>query len=210
MRRTMFVALVLALILAAALPAGAKEVYNASQSFEQMQGFWSNYDEATGAWQEGGVYATEQGSETWIEYYGYTSTPAFCEGDVPGYYYEWFSAFGPGSMSTGKSYTSGSAAGAVEGWMESWTECWDGDVYIYEPGVSDAVSFEIGMEFTGTSVLMREKGSSSFKIPGEWNSHDTYSSVFRTGELLVSVDGDTFNTEGVLGKVSWKSHYNTK
>ena len=44
MRRTLFVALVVGLVVAAAAPAAARHVSNGSQTMVQMQGYWSSYD----------------------------------------------------------------------------------------------------------------------------------------------------------------------
>ena len=103
MRRTLFVALVLGLIVAAAAPAAARDVSNGSQTMVQMQGYWSSYDDGTGAMVDAGIYATEYSGETWIENYRYSYTPITCEGDVPGTVYEWFWGSGPGTLETEKS-----------------------------------------------------------------------------------------------------------
>ncbi len=211
MRRTLFVALVIGLVLAAAVPAGAREVYNASQAMVQLQGNWGSYDETTGAWTEGWVYATTHRSETWIDYNVYTATPTTCEGDVPGQIVHSIWAGGPGSLSGDRKYAAATASGRLEGWASTWTECWyesigpeNGD------GDGEAVSLEVSVQFTATSQMVREKGFSSFKIPGTWNSHDRYSSVYRAGDVAVTANGETVFGGGQFGKVSWSGHYNGK
>ena len=212
MRRTLFVALVLGLIVAAAAPAAARDVSNGSQTMVQMQGYWSSYDDVTGAMVDAGIYATEYSGETWIEYYRYSYTPITCEGDVPGTLYEWFWGSGPGTLETEKTYTTGYAAGTVTGWMETYTECSNGEEVIVPEngGGGEEVTLDIAAEFTSTSPLIREKSSSSFKIPGETNSHDRFSSTYRYGDVEATVEGETFSGAGQLGKVTWRYHSNTK
>jgi hypothetical protein len=212
MRRILLVALVLGLIVAAAAPAGARDVSNGSQTMIQMQGYWSSYDDATGAWVDAGIYATEYSGETWIEYYRYSSTPITCEGDVPGTLYESFWGSGPGTLEAEKTYTAGSAFGTVTGWTETYTECWFGEEVVAPEngGGGEEMTLDVAAYFTATSPLIREKGSSSFKIPGETNFHDKYSSTYRYGDVEATVDGETFYGDGQLGKVTWRYHSNTK
>ncbi len=212
MRRTLFVALVLGLVLAAAVPAGAKEVYNGSQSAIQLYGYWGSYDDATGAWVDAGAYVTEYGSETWLEYYHFSSTPITCGDDIPGWEYTSIWASGPTELTAGKSYSTAQASANVTGYVESWTECWypEESVSVENGGGGEELTFDVMISFTATSPLIREKSSSSFKVPGEWNSHDTYSSVYRSGDIHAMVDGEHFYGGGQFGKVSWKTHYNAK
>lgn len=212
MRRALFVAMVLGLIVAVAAPAAAKDVSNGSQSMVQLQGYWSSYDEATGAWVDAGIYATEYSGETWIEYYRYSATPITCEGDVPGTLYEAFWGSGPGTIESTKRYTSGAAAGTVTGWMDTYAECWYGEEMLYPEngGGGEEISLEVAAQFTSTSPLIRENSSSSFRIPGKTNFHDKYSSTYRSGDVEAWVDGEAFLGYGHLGKVTWRYHSSTK
>jgi len=212
MRRFVFVALVLSLVMVLAVPAGARDVVNSSQTMVQMYGNWGSYDEGTGAYFDGGVYVTDYGRDTWIEYYESTGTPIVCEGDVPGWGYQSFWGSGTAVFTAAKSYTSGHAEGVVEGWFDIYTYC-EGDEGMVQPengGGGFPATFSVMVDFTGVSPLIREKSSGSFKIPGEYNSHDVYSSVYRYGDVTATVDGASFLGFGQLGKVSWKSHYNSK
>ena len=208
MRRILFVALLTGLLVAIAAPADAREVYNASQKFDQLNAYSWSYDETTGAYEDMYVWATTYKSETWIEYNRFHGEPTLCEGDVPGWTYESYWGSGPATLSGDKNFTSAAAAGTVTGWFDTWTECWyeDGS-YSVENGGSGEMAFDVAVQFAGTSPIIREKSSSSFKIPGEWNSHDTF---YRTGDSVIAIDGEGFSGYGQYGTVTWKSHYNGK
>ncbi len=215
MRRALFVAMVVGLVVAVAAPAAARDVSNGSQSMVQMQGYSSSYDDATGAWVEASIYVTEYSNETWIEYYRYSYTPITCDGDVPGTLVEWISGYGPGTLERARTYTTGLASGTgLVGWMDSHTECWYGEEMIVPENGGDGdgheVTFDVSVQFTSTSPLIREKGSGSFKIPGETNSHNSYSSVYRSGDVAGTVAGETFAGGGSFGKTTWRYHSNSK
>ncbi len=210
MRRTSFVALVLGLVALFATPAAAREIINGSQTMVQMQGYWSSYDDTTGAYVDAGITATDYGGEVWLDYYRFSSTPITCEDGASGWLNESLWASGPGTLEVDRKYASGTAAGTVTGWMDSWTDCWYGEEAVPQNGVPGGdVTFDVVAHFTSTSPLIREKSASSFKIPGETNSHNTYSSTYRYGDVHATVDGEMFSGFGQLGKVSWRYHSNT-
>ncbi len=210
MRRASFVALVLVLGVLVATPAAARDVSNGSQTMVQMQGYWGSYDDATGAYVDAGIYASDYGGEVWIEYYRFSSTPVTCEDDVPGWLYESFWGSGPGTLEAGKTYTSGTAAGTVTGWIDSWTDCWYGEGVVPQNGGSGGeATFDVTAHFTSTSSLIRERSSNSFKIPGETNSHSSEAATYRSGDVHAMVGDETFSGFGRLGKVSWRYHSNT-
>ena len=225
MRRAMFVAMVVGLVVAVAAPAGARDVSNSSESMVQMQGYWGSYDDSTGAWMDASIYVTEYSNETWIDYYKSSYTPITCEGDVPGTLVEYISGSGPATLEGSRTYTAGFASGTgLFGWMDSYTECWYGEEIIVpengDPNGGHEVTLDLTVQFTSTSPLIREKGSGSFKIPGETNSHYSYSSVYRSGDVagevvVHMVDGpetlvEAFAGGGSFGKATWRSHSNSK
>ncbi|MDH3294415.1 MAG: hypothetical protein OER95_08870 [Acidimicrobiia bacterium] len=199
--------------MAIATPAAARDVSNSSQTMVQMQGYWSSYDDATGAWEDASVYVTDHSGETFIEYSRFRSTPITCPDGLPGQHIEWLSGYGTGTLEANKDYTSGLAAATVTGWMDTYDVCETGEEVVVPEngGGGDTVTFDVSASFTSTSPLNRERGSGSFKIPGEYNSHNSYSSTYRYGELDVTVDGQTSSGWwGQLGKVSWRNHSNSK
>jgi hypothetical protein len=64
------------------------------------------------------------------------------------------------------------------------------------------------MSLTATSGTIRETGRGSFHVPGEYNGHSSYKSVYRSADGDLVIDGVTHAAFGAIGKVSWSDHFN--
>ncbi|MDH3294234.1 MAG: hypothetical protein OER95_07920 [Acidimicrobiia bacterium] len=212
MRRTSFVALVLGLVVLFATPAAARDISNGSQTMVQMWGEGGSYDEVTGTSVYVSIYATDYGDSVEIGYYRFSSTPTTCDDGTPGWLNEELWAYGPGTLETDRTYTSGTAAGKLTGGMGSWTDCGYGeDVVPQNGGPGGDLTVDVVAQFTSTSPLIRQRNANSFKIPGETNSHSSESSTYRDGEIHLTVDQDEpFHIDfGQLGKATWRYHFNS-
>ena len=115
-------------------------------------------------------------------------------------------------FSYARRYETGSAAALVTGYKETGSYCFSEEPEPENGGdwTFEEVSFTVEVEYSATSPLIREKGTGSFKVPGEYNEHYSSSSVYTYGESLVTVDGDQVMAYGSLGTMTFKYHSNSK
>ena len=207
MLRRMFALVAVLFLFALAPMASAKTVINERQSFTQLVGEW--YEEGDDGWFTFGyAVATAQDGDTWIEYYQESTRTIACDGSE-GYEYMVEYGYGEGTLSAARQFTRGHAEGLIIVSSESGSYCFDeGDGPEPFNGSGDGEEKFISIDFTATSSLYREKGSGSFKVPGEWNEHYRFSSTYRLGEATVSIDSDTFTTQGIFGQVVARYHVN--
>ena len=66
----------------------------------------------------------------------------------------------------------------------------------------------MALELSGSGDLIKETGTWSFKIPGQYNSHSRYSSTYRPATGTASLAGEAHDVYGAIGKVSWSDHSN--
>ena len=68
------------------------------------------------------------------------------------------------------------------------------------------VAVSLALVATGSKIM--ERGTSSFKVPGEFNSHSSYSTTSRLAAGTATIGGDEIAVDGAIGKVSWRDHNN--
>ncbi len=137
-------------------------------------------------------------------------TPGDTSDDFLGYEWVNVDAWGPATVTVGKSYSVGSATATVEGWTWTSSDC---DWYYPENGGGDGsmVTMEVAIDLTGDGPLIRTRGSNAFHIPGEYNEHSRNSSTYRSGAGTVTVDAAPYATSwGQLGEYSWSLHVNSR
>lgn len=200
-------AALLALAVAAPVSAGPN-VSNSSGSAVTAQGSW--YSEAGGVETYGGLYAWQDSGATsaYMEYFEQVGayvdcTPADQTDEFYGFQGEYRSGYGEGTLSIGRGYADAQASGTLTTFATAVDDC-TGD-YVESPGGTVAVSLDL----VANGPKMMERGTSSFKIPGQFNSHSSYSATSRiaTGTATIG-DGPEMAVDGRIGKVSWRDHGN--
>ena len=214
MRKLMTVPLagLFALTLTAPVLAGPN-VGNYSGSATIAQANWDSWDESTGAYGSGFIAVVrEQGpSEAYAEYSEYSEVYMQCTGAetpddpeddtygiVGSYAYGWGSA----TLTTGKNFGTASATGELSIGREAFNECTGEWTFEELPG------FAFSLDLTATSGTIRESGRGSFQLPGEFNSHSSYKSVYRFAEGTFEGPDGAQSVSGMIGTVSWRDHSN--
>jgi hypothetical protein len=207
MRKFTVIPLAALLVLAVAAPASAgPNVSNSSGSAQTAQGSWSSDDGSYGsvyAWQETGT------TYTYLDFFEESGqyvdcTPADDTDDFYGFQGQYRYGYGEGSLTIGRGSSDAHASGTLEVSTYIVDDCAGEATESWVSGVP----FSFDLVATGPKVM--ERGTSSFKIPGEYNGHSTYSTTSRTatGTALI---GDALEVaiEGGIGKVSWRDHGNS-
>lgn len=98
----------------------------------------------------------------------------------------------------------GSATGTVELFTETVDEC----AGIYGDGSSEIASIDVTA--TGIGSLASFRGSGSYKIPSEFNGHDSYRGTERqaSGSIVAGSVIDASFDFGYMSRVTWTSHSN--
>ncbi len=217
LRRTWLVLpLLLALLIVPTGAANAKLVVNESGTLTELAAEW--YEDGGESWTWGYAFAYTMNRETRIEFYTSTETPLYpSEPDEPMCWeYSYTYAEGPGTLVAGKRFETGYAEGSLQGWSETSIWCegdWDEEIGVMNGPTNggDAFTVDVTIDFAATSPLYRQKGSGSFKLPGEFNEHYRYSSEYRLGEAEIGVDEETLHSDwALLGSLKYKYHLNTK
>jgi hypothetical protein len=68
------------------------------------------------------------------------------------------------------------------------------------------VAVSLALVATGSKIM--ERGTSSFKVPGEFNGHSSYSTTSRLASGTATIGGEEIAVDGAIGKVSWRDHNN--
>ncbi|HEY4632577.1 MAG TPA: hypothetical protein VIH00_01570 [Candidatus Limnocylindrales bacterium] len=199
-----------ALLLTVAAPVSAgQSTYNSSGSALTAQGGWDSFDEATGSYEYGWVSGWQaQGEPAFVEFYGgsfreIVCTPAHGNQPATTSYLETFRyGGGPGSLSIGRVYSVASASATID----IWTDTYNGCTGEYTSSIAEGVA--VALELSGSGDLIKETGTWSFKIPGQYNSHSRYSSTYRPATGTASLAGEAHDVYGAIGKVSWSDHSN--
>ena len=208
MRKFIVIPLAALLVLAVAAPASAgANTYNSSGSALTAQGYWSS--EAGGGWTSGSLYAWQEtgSSSTYRDFFeengAYVDcTPADDTDEFYGFQGQYRYGYGEGALTMGKGLSQAHASGVLEIGTVTVDEC----VGLYEESWASAVPVSLDLVATGPKVM--ERGTSSFKIPGESNGHSSYSTTSRTAAGTATIDGSEIAVEGGIGKVSWRDHGN--
>lgn len=199
-------AALLALAIAAPVAAGPN-VTNASGSATTAQGSW--FSDSAGGFTYGYMFAWQQQGETsaYIEFFESSGnyvdcTPADETDDSYGFQGTHRYGWGEGSLSVGRGYADATATGTVGIDTATVDDCAGTYVSDYEDGVA------IALDLVATGAKVMERGTGSFKIPGEINNHYSYSSTYRIAAGTASIGSDDLDVEGAIGKVSWRDHFN--
>jgi len=208
MRTFMVIPLAALLVLAVAAPASAgANVTNSSQSALTAQGSW--YSENDGVetygslvgWQDSG--SSSAYIEFWEQAGQYVDcTPGDDTDQAYGFQGQYRFGFGDGSLTIGRGYANAHASGTVELTTVSVDDC-TGD---YSEASGGAIDVSLDLVAIGGKVM--ERGTSSFKIPGIFNTHSSYSSTSRLAAGTATIGGLEMTVEGGIGKISWRDHSN--
>lgn len=209
MRKFMVLPMAALLVLAVAAPASAgPNVANFSRSALTAQGSW--YSDAGGVDTYGSIYGWQDAgaSSAFVEFFEESGqyvdcTPADDTDESYGFQGQRRFGYGEGTMTIGR----GSADAHVSGTLETYTTVVDecAGVYTESPGAAVAVSLDLVA--TGSKIM--ERGTWSFKIPGEYNSHSSYSTTYRPAAGTATIGaGPEIDVDGGIGKVSWRDHSN--
>ena len=208
MRKFMVIPLAALLVLAVAAPASAgANGSNSSGSASTAQGSW--YSDAGGvdtygsvnAWQETG--SNEVYLDFWEESGQYVDcTPANDTDESYGFQGQYRYGSGEGSFTIGK----GSADAEASGTLDITTTTVDDCAGTYVESQESGVAVSLALVATGSKII--ERGTSSFKVPGEFNSHSSYSTTSRLASGTATIGGGEIAVDGAIGKVSWRDHNN--
>ncbi len=210
MRRLGFVLAASVLLLTMAAPVSAgQSTYNSSGSALTAQGGWDSFDESSGTYEYGWVSGWQaQAEAAFVEFYGGSFQESICtpaHGNQPATtaFLETFRyGSGPGSLSIDKTYSVASASGTID----IWTDTYDGCTGEYTSSLAQGVA--VTLELSGAGDLARERGTWSFQIPGQYNSHSRYTATYRPATGEASLDGEAHAVYGAIGKISWSDHFN--
>ena len=198
-------ALLLAAI-AAPVSAGAN-VTNSSQSAMTAQGSW--YSDAGGVDTYGSLNAWQDSASptAFLELYEESGqyvdcTPADDADDVYGFQGQIRYGYGDGTLTIGR----GQADAHASGTLEISTAVIDDCVGSYSESTVSGVAVSLDLVANGAKML--ERGTGSFKIPGQFNTHSSYSTTSRSAAGTASIDGDAIAVDGAIGKISWRDHSN--
>lgn len=222
MRRTLMLVFVALLVFAGAAPAVAGGTSNTRYSEIVVEGAWWDGEWGDEVISSGYVSARQQTGadvgEMWFE--SSVGVRIVCDAGTPedpnddyiGYEYTTHSGYGPTTVSVGKSYRTGSASATVLASTWTWSECgFEGEAQPENGFPGNGEELEVSISLTGTSSLIREKGSYAFHYPGQSNSHERWQNVYRDGSGTIVANGDATPTSwGRVGKASWSSHSNWK
>ena len=208
MRKFMVIPLAALLVLAAAAPASAgANGSNSSGSASTAQGSW--YSDAGGvdtygslnAWQETG--SSEVYLDLWEESGQYVDcTPADDTDESYGFQGQYRYGYGEGSFTIGK----GSADAQALGTLDITTTTVDDCAGTYVDSQDGGVAVSLALAATGSKIM--ERGTSSFKVPGEFNGHSSYSTTSRLAAGTATIGGVEIAVDGAIGKISWRDHNN--
>jgi hypothetical protein len=200
---------IMALTLAASALAGPN-VGNFSGTVTLAQASWDSYDSDT----KGSGYVVvgkEQGGDSFAEYGEFSAKWVQCTGaDTPddpdddtfGTVGSNVWGYGPATLAIGKNFGSATASGTLEASRETFDEC-TGE-YSYESLPALAFSLDL----SATSGTVKESSRGSFKLPGEYNSHSSYKSIYRFAEGTIDLGAGAQEVYGQIGTVSWRDHSN--
>ena len=208
MRKLMVLPMAALLALAAAAPASAgPNVSNSSGSALTAQGSW--YSDAGGVETSGGLYAWQESgaSSAYLEYFEQVGawvdcTPADETDEFYGFQGEFRYGFGEGTLKISRGSADAQASGTLETFTTSIDEC-TGD---YNESAGGSVEVSLDLVANGPKVM--ERGTSSFKIPSEFNSHSSYSTTSRSAAGTATIGGSEIAVDGGIGMVSWRDHGN--
>ena len=208
MRKLIVLPMAALLALAVAVPVSAgPNVSNSSGSALTAQGSW--YSEAAGVETFGGLYAWQDSgaSSAFVEYFEQVGayvdcTPADQTDESFGFQGEVRSGYGEGTLTLGRGYADAQASGTLTTVTTSVDDC-TGD-YVESPGGTVAVSLDL----VATGQKMMERGTSSFKIPGQFNSHSSYRTTSRIAAGTAGIGGSDIAVDGGIGNVTWRDHGN--
>jgi hypothetical protein len=199
-------AAVLALAIAAPVSAGAN-VSNTSQSAVTAQGSWESHAgnvETYGslvAWQDSGA------SSAYLEFFEESGqyvdcTPADDTDDSYGFQGQYRYGYGDGTLTIGR----GSSDAQASGTLEISTTVIDDCAGTYDETTSSGVAASLDLVANGPKIM--ERGTWSFKIPGQFNTHSSYSTTARSAAGTATIGGNAIAVDGGIGKVSWRDHGN--
>ena len=199
-------AALLALAIAAPVSAGGN-VTNSSSSAMTAQGSWESH---TGdvqtygslvAWQDSGASAAFlEFSEESGQYVD--CTPADDTDDDFGFEGQIRYGYGSGTLTIGRASADAHASGA----LEISTSVIDGCAGTYVDTSASSVAVSLDLVANGPKIM--ERGTWSFKIPGEYNSHSSYTTTARSAAGTATIGDHSIAVDGGIGKVSWRDHGN--
>ncbi len=208
MRKLMVLPMAALLALAVAAPASAgPNVSNSSGSAVTAQGSW--YSDAGGVERHGVLYAWQDSgaSSAYLEFFEQVGayvdcTPADGTDESYGFQGEYRFGYGEGTLMIGRRSADAQASGTLETFTTSIDEC-TGE---YSEAAGDSVA--VSLDLVANGPKMMERGTSSFKIPSEFNSHSSYSTTSRSAAGTATIGGTEIAVDGGIGKVSWRDHGN--
>ena len=208
MRKIMVLPIAALLVMAVAAPVSAgANVSNSSGSALTAQGSW--YSEADGVGTYGSLYAwQDSGSDSaYIEFFEESGqyvdcTPADDTDEFYGFQGQYRYGYGDGSLKVGRGMADAQASGTVEIFTTIVDDC----AGSYDESVEDGVAVSLDLTATGPKIM--ERGTWSFHIPSDFNSHSSYSTTARSAAGTATIGGTDVAIEGGIGKVSWRDHGN--
>ena len=204
MRKFVTIPLAALLVLTVAAPASAgAKTSNSSSSAMTAQASWYSDGGSGGlyAWQETGA------SFAYMDYFeevgAYVDcTPADDTDDSYGFQGQYIYGYGEGTLTIGRASADAQASGTLETFTTQVDDC----IGLYSESAAGSVAVSFDLVATGRKMM--ERGTSSFKIPSEYNGHSHYASTSRFAAGNATIDGSEIAVDGSIGKVSWRDHGN--
>jgi hypothetical protein len=205
MRRRIWLALVLALMLAIPAGASAKSVFNESGKVSQLVMYWSGGDGMSAWYGDATAYLVD--GEASIELFAQTVTqisdsPMCWEETVMSGY------AGPGTMTVAKKNASAHATATLDGYFMSYVYCEpDYEAQDWNEGF---IPVEVSIDFTATTPAIKLKDSESWNLPGVFNQHSRINGERRDGVAEITYNGITKDAEATLFSFNYSYHSNQK
>jgi hypothetical protein len=175
-----------------------------------VEGTNDTYDESTETSSSLAVYGRQpQRGEGWIEVYGFTSRPAWCEGDGDwGFEYTELIGSGPGTVTVEPNYRGATASSdEVQVSESTWVVC-PGDEEPEDDRDSGPITTTtVELLLTGTGPVFRDRTGSRVHVPTVMHEtvRTTYTGREAVGEIVL--DGDRLPaSSGTIQRAQWSNH----
>jgi len=209
MRRFVFVVMagLMAMALAAPVSAGAN-VSNTSGSATVAEAFWDQQNGDSSSFGYLSFWRQAKTAEATVEFWAQDGTWADCTPDDPdddayGFVGTVRYGYGIGSLTVGKGYGSATASAVMDVYSAIIDDC----AGTYDESFEADVAVSLDLTANGPKAMYR--GTGSFHVPSEFNSHSSYSSTSRSAAGTVEIGpSGPIAADGAIGTVSWRDHTN--
>ena len=168
---------------------------------------WESFDENTGNGETGFVQFAAADGKTTVFLATSKGELILCEGgDTPDDPFDDFYGFlgtetagqGPAKLVLGRSYSSAVASGTVTAAVNTFNECTGGE------GATTTRTIKVSLDLNGIGPVIAQKLRSTISIPKTMRTKTLIRSDSREAAGVIKVGSRTFQTGGVIGKLSMR------